>query len=205
MDMDTAKRTTRFRHPVRDLAVVAVGLLLGLGFAFGPRILDDAGAEKTTAPPSGAVPLASLSTQQVANASVSAGQALAAAPAVPDPPAAAASSPRATVGSFLTAEAASDYDVSYGFLSAADRVRVGGRTPWVAAHADVPQITGFVVDGTYESGNEATITTATDLRSSLDRIVGLVPAHARELGRGAGRRGMARRLQPQPPRTAVPS
>jgi hypothetical protein len=164
---------------VRDLAVVAVGLVAGLGFAFGPRILDDAGAEKAAAQPTGAAPLASLSTQQVANASVSAAKTLAAEPTVPDPPAAAAPSAGAAVEALLNAEVANRYDVSYGLLSAADRVRVGGRTPWVADHADIPQVTGFVVDAVSEEGDEATITTSTDLHASLDRIIGLVPAHAR--------------------------
>ena len=172
-------RTARLRHPVRDLAVVAVGLVVGLGFAFGPRLLGDASASNAAKPaPSGAVPLASLSTRQVADASVSAAAALAAAPAVPDSPGAPAASARAAIEGFLTAEIGGRFDTSYGFLSASDRLRAGGRTPWVAGHADLPQITGFTADSVVASGEEASVGTSLDLRSSLDRVIGLVPAHA---------------------------
>ncbi|MGZ4799183.1 MAG: hypothetical protein ACXVJW_13015 [Acidimicrobiia bacterium] len=173
------RRAPRLAGRARGLAIVGLGLALGLGAALGPRVLDDAHASTgDAAPPSGAVPLASLSTRQVAAASSSAGAAVAAPSAQPDPAGAPAASPRAAIDAFLTAETDGAYDTSYGLLSAADRTRVGGRAAWTSSHANLPPVTGYTIESVEESGPDATVVTATDLRASLDDVIGLVPAHA---------------------------
>ena len=124
------------------------------------------------------MPLASLSTRQVANATAAAGAAVASTSVASEPPDAPAPSPTDAVTAFLAAEVAGRFDVSYGLLSADDRARVDGRMPWAESHANLPPLTGFAVDSVVTAGDEATVTTRTDLRSSLDEVVGLVPAHA---------------------------
>ena len=198
-------RTSRSGHRIRNVAVVVLGLVLGLGFALGPRILDDADASNRGDPlPSGAVPLGSLSTQLVADAAASAGDAVASVSLELDPPAAPAPSAPAAIEAFLTAEVSGRYDVSYGLLSAPDRTRAGGRAQWVANHANLPPMTGFAIESVAESGDEASVVTATDLRSSLDEIIGLVPGARPWIVDGrTRRRRLARRLLPQPPGASV--
>jgi hypothetical protein len=159
--------------------VVAIGVAVGLVAALGPRAFDDASASRERASlPSGAVPLASLSTRQVADATASAGAAVASTSVASEPPDAAAPSPTAAVTAFLAAEVAGRFDASYGLLSADDRARAGGRLPWSENHANLPPVTGFAIDSVVVAGDEATVATRIDLRSSLDEVVGLVPAHA---------------------------
>lgn len=172
-------RGTRFPRRLRGLAVVAIGVAVGLVVALGPRAFDDASATRERASlPSGAVPLASLSTRQVADATASAGAAVASASLASEPPDAPAASPADAVTAFLAAEVAGRFDASYGLLSADDRAHAGGRIPWAESHANLPPLTGFAVDSVVVAGDEATVATRTDLRSSLDEVVGLVPAHA---------------------------
>jgi hypothetical protein len=159
--------------------VIAIGVAVGLVVALGPRAFDDASASRERASlPSGAVPLASLSTRQVADATAAAGAAVASASVEPEAPDAPAPSPTDAVTAFLAAEVAGRFDVSYGLLSADDRAQVGGRIPWAESHANLPPLTGFAVDSVVVAGDEATVAARTDLRSSLDEVVGLVPAHA---------------------------
>jgi hypothetical protein len=169
---------SRSRRWTRGLAVVALGAAVGIAVAVGPRAFDTASGADAGRTPSGAVPLGSLSTRQVADATAAAGADLAAAP-VPDAPAAPAPSARAAIEGFLAAEVAEQYDASYGFLSASDRSRVGGRAEWLSNHANLPAIARFTVESVVESADEASVVTTTDLRASLDEIIGLVPAHAR--------------------------
>lgn len=176
---DEPTRGTRFPRRLRGLAVIAMGVAVGLVVALGPRAFDDASASREHASlPSGAVPLASLSTRQVADATASAGAAVASATTASEPPDAPASSPTDAVTAFLAAEVAGRFDTSYGLLSADDRAHAGGRIPWAESHANLPPLTGFSVDSVTVAGDEATVATRTDLRSSLDEVVGLVPAHA---------------------------
>ena len=138
--------TSRSGHLIRNVAVVGLGLVLGLGFALGPRLSIDADASKRDTPlPSGAVPLGSLSTRLVADAAASAGDAVASASLELDPPAAPAPSASAAIEAFLAAEIGGRFDISYGLLGAADRTRAGGRA-WIANHANLPPMTGFAVE-----------------------------------------------------------
>lgn len=169
----------RSRRSLRGLAVVAIGVAVGLAVALGPRAFDDASASREQASlPSGAVPLASLSTRDVAAASASAEATIASTSVAAEPPDAPAPSPSDAVTAFLAAEVAGQFDASYGLLSAEDRTQAGGRAPWAARHANLPPLTGFVVGPVVVSGDEATVTAQLDLRASLDEVVGLVPAHA---------------------------
>ena len=89
-----------------------------------------------------------------------------------------ADSPVAAVEGFLAAEAAGDHEASFGYLADSVRVDYGSPEAWAADHPDVlPPVTGFTVE---EAADESpTVTTLTRYRSSLDSVVGLVPARAR--------------------------
>jgi hypothetical protein len=89
-------------------------------------------------------------------------------------PVAAATSPEAAVTGFLAAEARGDFAASYAFLSAPDRVQWPTAAAWVAAHADLPPVTGFAV----EEVRADAVVTATSLASRVDPVLGLVPARA---------------------------
>lgn len=87
----------------------------------------------------------------------------------------AATSPQAAVEGFLGAEAHGDFAASYTFLSDADRIAYPTPAAWVAEHADLPPITGYAV----EEVHGETVVTLLALRSTLDQVVGLVPARSR--------------------------
>jgi len=100
-------------------------------------------------------------------------------PAEPDPSqlveVEAATSPEAAVSGFLAAEALGEFEQSYAFLSEGDLVTWPTVAEWVAAHADFQPVSGFEVT---EVRPDGTVLTSTALRSSLDPILGLVPARA---------------------------
>jgi len=148
---------------VLGITLVA-GLVLGLAVA---RLL--AGAGPATTP----------SVQRLDLPGVAAG---APAPA-PPPPAEGdrvaveeATSPETAVRGFLTAEALGDFAASYAFLGPDDLATYPTPGAWVAAHADLPPITGFAV----ERVTDATVVTLTGLRSTLDQVMGLIPARSRD-------------------------
>lgn len=102
----------------------------------------------------------------------------------PAPPAEAGSSPVAAgspaasaaeaVDAFLTAEAAGDFETSYALLSEAQRTTYGSVPAWRNAHADFFPVVGHrKVDTT-----DGTVRTEVEYRSSLDEVVGLIPARA---------------------------
>lgn len=86
-----------------------------------------------------------------------------------------ASSPQAAVEGLLGAEARGDFTASYAFLSEADRIAWPTPAAWVAAHAELPPITGYTV----EEVRDDTVVTLLALRSELNPVVGLVPARSR--------------------------
>jgi hypothetical protein len=86
-----------------------------------------------------------------------------------------ATSPEAAVRGFLTAEALQDFAASYAFLGPDDLAVYPSEGAWVAAHADLPPVTGFAVEQV-EGGR---VTTLTAQRSTLDPVLGLVPARSR--------------------------
>ncbi len=145
---------------------LALTLVVGvaLGVVAGIAVFRDRG---TPAP----APL-----PEVAAAAAPAAAAVQASPLpVPSPvPVEAATTPEAAVLGFLAAEARGDHEGSYAFLSAADRAAWPTAPAWVAAHADLPPITGAQVT---EVRDDAVVT-ATSLDARLDPVLGLVPARA---------------------------
>jgi hypothetical protein len=168
----------RPRGHVREIVVVAIGVLVGLAIAFGPGVFDDSGGHSDVKLPTGAAPLASLSTRQVARATAAASAIVAAGSDAVEPPAAPAPTPLAAVEDFVQAEIAGRYDLSYGLLSAPDRAQARSRVSWTDEHADLPPLTGFTPGVVVTSGATATVPGQVDLRATLDEVVGLVPAHA---------------------------
>jgi len=94
---------------------------------------------------------------------------------VPSPvPLEAATTPEAAVLGFLAAEARGHHEASHAFLSEADRATWPTAAAWVAAHADLPPITG----GQVQEVRDDAVVTATSLDARLDPVLGLVPARA---------------------------
>jgi hypothetical protein len=155
-----AAPTVRGRWAVA-LALV-VGLVAGLGTA---RLL--AGRTLADGPRPPAVPSAAPSVGQAEPiVPLTAGERL---------PVEAATSPRSAVEGFLAAEAAGDFAASYAFLSAADREAHPTAAAWVAAHAQLPPVTGYAV----EEVRDTAVVTLLGLRSTLDQVMGLIPARGR--------------------------
>lgn len=149
------------KRRVRDALVVTVGLAVGIA---APRVVDavtdrsdnKAPAQRAAAVKTGPIPKVN--------------------PAAPDETFAStpAPSPAEAVERFLTAEADSDHARSFGLLSAADRATYRSPTAWRAAHATILPVVGFDVR------NVADTRVVTDVRyrSTIDEVVGLVPARA---------------------------
>lgn len=98
----------------------------------------------------------------------------------PVPPGAGAESAEAALTGFLDAEVAQDFEESFGYLSAADRVEFVSPAEWVASHADqLPPILDYEVGDT-ESGGDGReiITTDVSFEAGLDPVIGLTPAEA---------------------------
>lgn len=88
----------------------------------------------------------------------------------------AADSPEAAVRGFLDAEMQKDFQVAFDYLSDANRATFGTAAGYVAAHADlVPPVTGYEIEEVTGDRVVATV----QYEPSLDAVVGLVPARAR--------------------------
>lgn len=156
-DLERVVRDRGGRLPVA--LALAAGLALGLGgawLALGRDAPAPASAALTPAPVTDAEPAVALT----------AGERIAVE---------AVTSPQLAVQGFLAAEAAGDFPASYAFLSAADRETHMTAAAWVAAHAQLPPVTGFAV----EQVRADEVVTMLGLRSTLDQVVGLVPARSR--------------------------
>jgi hypothetical protein len=79
---------------------------------------------------------------------------------------------------FLDLEVRSDFKGSFGSLSASDRAATPTRAEWLGSHASLAPVIGYRIDGISEHADRAEVVTRVDLRSSLDLVDGLVPAHA---------------------------
>lgn len=162
---ETVEPPRRSSRLVLGLVLVA-GLVLGLGVA---RLLAGTGPGATSTP----------SVQRLDLPGVATG---APAPAPPPPEEGdrvaleEATSPEAAVRGFLTAEALGDFTASHAFLGPEDLAAYPTAAAWVAAHAELPPITGFTV----EQVTADTVVTLTGLRSTLDQVVGLMPARSRD-------------------------
>lgn len=85
-----------------------------------------------------------------------------------------AQSPLAAVETFLAAEVSGDLARSHRLLSDADRATYPNVAAWTSAHADFFPIESF--DVVRADGDQ--VVTTVRYRSSLDEVVGLVPARA---------------------------
>lgn len=92
-----------------------------------------------------------------------------------------ADSPQAAVEAFLAAEESGDFDTSFAYLADTVRVDYGTAQAWRADHPDaLAPVTGYEFDGEVTGGGgTAQVPTVTSYRSSLDSVVGFVPARAR--------------------------
>lgn len=92
-----------------------------------------------------------------------------------------ADSPQAAVEEFLSAEQSGDFARSFAYLADPVRVEYGTAQAWAADHPDaLAPVTAFEFDGdVVGGGGRAEVPTLTSYRSSLDPVVGLVPARAR--------------------------
>jgi hypothetical protein len=91
-----------------------------------------------------------------------------------------ASSPRAAVERYLSAEIAGDTATSFGLLADDERTDLGDAAAWAEGHADLPRYRSFMVVGEGDATQDADATVTTDVRldPSLDTVTGLVPARA---------------------------
>lgn len=155
------------RSSTRSLALVVGGVAVGVAVAFGAGSLTGSSADEPASfgrPESGDITtLADPSRRDAVTG-----------------PRERADSPQAAVEAFLVAEQAGDTETSFAYLSDAVRVEYGSAASWKADHPDVlPPITGFEFDGEPTGdGDQVEVPTTTRYQSSLDSVVGLVPASA---------------------------
>lgn len=142
-------------RPAVVVLAVAFGLALGIGATIALTGDDD--GSPATAPE-----LTDPSTSQPVDQEA--------------PPGASVSSPEAAVDGFLRAEAAGDFEASFGFLSATTRSEFASPAGWIASHADlVPPVVEFLV----EEVDDDEVVTLVRFEPSLDQIQGLVAERAR--------------------------
>jgi hypothetical protein len=144
---------------------VALGLLVGIAVAvLGPRLIDgDADVASD----------ANISDRDAGQSDD--GVADEPADDTPAPPGAGADTPEAAVTGFLDAEVMSDYESSFGFLSADDRRNYGSPAGWVVSHADV-----FAPILSYEVKEVASNEVVTEVvfEPGIDQVGGLTPGRA---------------------------
>lgn len=146
----------------RDALIIVVALLVGMGAVAGFGAVTGSDDADTSATIGGDVDLrAELVPLLSQDASVPAGTP--------------AASPTGAVARFLEAEAAGDFASSYASLSRAQRAEYTSAAFWTNAHADFFPIVGFRI----LEADDTSVTTEVEYRSSLDEVVGLVPARGR--------------------------
>ena len=79
----------------------------------------------------------------------------------------------------MAAEARGDFAASHAMLSAGDRLRYASIPTWVAAHKALLPVTALQVGQVSGGDQRAEVVGTAELRSSLDEVLGLVPARAR--------------------------
>lgn len=92
------------------------------------------------------------------------------------PPGQPAPTPVAAVEGFLDAEAGGEFEASYQLLTDAQRAAYGSPAGWVEAHAEFFPVVGYEI---IEDRGDGTVVADVRYRSSLDEVIGLVPARAR--------------------------
>lgn len=144
----------------RDALIVVAALLAGMGLVVGFGAVTGGGDDASPATIDADVSAASTPVFET-DATVAAGTP--------------AGSPTDAVEQFLAAEADRDFEASYSMLSQAQRAEYGSPAAWTNAHADFFPVTAFDIVETIDRS----VVTDIRYRSSLDEVVGLVPARAR--------------------------
>lgn len=161
----------------RSGALIALAVLLAFGLGLGASRLM-AGSRGTGAAP-GALPADGEA------APVDPGDEAARAVEVHAPTAegridpSAATTPALAVEGFLLEESLGAFERSYGFLSEADREEFSSPAAWIAGHADLLPLTGYVITDVGEGDDEVAVEAVTTYRASLDPVIGLTPGRAR--------------------------
>jgi hypothetical protein len=161
----------RLRRPprlLRELAIAALGIAVGLGVA----VVVGGGDSR----PSGQASVQRLDLPSPPGSSTR--------PAEPAATPIPARSPQATLQAFLQAQARGDFGTSYGLLDRAGHRRYDRPAAWVQAQADRLQPVSFRVGavrpvgaGVVEVGVEVTH------RAAIDPFVGLTPGRTRQVWR----------------------
>lgn len=86
--------------------------------------------------------------------------------------------PEDAVAGFLTAEARRDFAASYAFLAESDLDEFGSASQWTQSHGTFWPVTGFELGEVTQEGDVTTVMTLTGFASTLDPVIGLVPARA---------------------------
>ncbi len=147
----------------KNVTIVAIGLAVGLAIpAVGERIGDD--TQSVSAPQARSASLAASTESEPVMADVAPGEP--------------ASSPRQAVDMFLGAEAAEQFDRSYRLLTRTNRADYGSEAEWSAEHANFFPLERFTIGQITKEGDTTIVTTEVRFRSSLDEVLGLVPARA---------------------------
>jgi hypothetical protein len=160
---------------LRDSAVVLVALTVGFGVAALVNAVRDRGGRGHAS--EGRSLLGARSGRNAAagyQPSATAANGSSSIPPSDNTPAPAAPTPRAAVETFLDLETKQDFVGSFGYLSAADRLKQRARSEWVAAHEHLPPISGYTLLGVDGSTSRVDL----QLRAGLDYVRGLTPAHA---------------------------
>lgn len=162
VDVPAGRGPRRWRGP---LAIV-IGVLAGIGLTFGvPALLSD---DDAPSDPDLALDGGEDSADLLADVDT----------AVP-PGAGAESAPDAVEG-FLSAEAAGDYERSFGYLSSADRQEFRSTAGWVAAHASViAPIESFELGEVEELEREGRVASVVRYEPGIDPVIGLIPGRSR--------------------------
>lgn len=155
----------------RDLLVVGAGLVLGIGVSVfaddvSELVRGDTGSAVRTAEP--AAPGERQEFSPVV-ADRPAGEEVAATPAA---------TPSQAVERFLAAEVERDHERSFALLSAAGRSTYDSPAAWRASHASFFPVSGFDVRGVNDAGTSTSVVVDMRYASSLDEVLGLVPARA---------------------------
>ena len=163
------------RRLTRDLLIATLGLLLGVGGAFGIRAATRPGPQPQDSASMPAVPAAA------APAPVAAGGAATPPPlAVTAPP----GSPGAALGGFLLRSARGDFAGAYELLDKAGHATYPSAPAWVAAQDDRLQPTGFRIGATRQAPGGAVDVQATVWhKAGVDPFTGLTPGRTDDLWR----------------------
>lgn len=157
---NVARRSSRLRYA----AVAVVFLVLGVAASAG---LNRFNAESAAVTPAG-----SPDTQDVAPISDPVVNETITAPSGP------ADTPEDAVAQFLAAEQRGDFSASYELLTVDNREAIGTPAQWVAAHADLPAVTGWQLDDVQGDDTTAVVIGTVGFRPTLDEVAGLVPGSA---------------------------